>query len=109
MIFFQQYLHLEALPDKLKSEDSACLPPAAPRVLLEDARESASSHPIRKDLFACIEGVVSDCVFFGGERRNYLKKGLSARRDDFSLKRRIKGIFRQSVNEHIRAVGFRPR
>ena len=67
MMLFSKYLHLEALPDKLKSEDSA----PAPRAVLEEARESASSHPIRKDLFACIEGFVSDCVFFGGERRNY--------------------------------------
>ena len=102
MVFFQQYLHLEALRDRLKSEDSACLPPPAPRAVLEEARESASSHPIRKDLFLCIEGFVSVCVFFFGmegafhfiSNCNYLKKGLSARRDDLSLKRRIKGIFR---------------
>ena len=53
MMLFSKYLHLEALPDKLKSEDSA----PAPRAVLEEARESASSHPIRKDLFACIEGL----------------------------------------------------
>ena len=75
MMLFSKYLHLEALPDKLKSEDSACLPPAAPRVLLEDAREPASSHPIRKDLFACLEGLMmmsgkdsfQIACFFGGE------------------------------------------
>jgi hypothetical protein len=81
----QQYLHLEALPDKLKSEDSACLPPAAPRVLLEDARESASSHPIRKDLFACLEGFVSDCVFVWRGRRVFISATTSRK------------VFRQGV------------